>query len=85
MKRRFTNEQVSRILREMAESRSEPVKDLCKRPADGRAHDRAIRSPWPFSKIELARRNQADPFGLILHLPVIGVRGREIPPHYTGM
>ncbi len=29
MKRRFTNEQVIRILREMAESRNEPVKDLC--------------------------------------------------------
>ena len=45
MKRRFTNEQVIRILREMAESRNEPVKDLCKRPADGCAHDRAIRGP----------------------------------------
>ncbi len=45
MKRRFTNEQVIRILREMAESRNEPVKDLCKRLADGRAHDRAIRGP----------------------------------------
>ena len=47
MKRRFTNEQVIRILSEMAESRSEPVKDLCKRPADGRAHDRAIRGRSP--------------------------------------
>lgn len=45
MKRRFTNEQIIRILREMAESRNEPVEDLCKRPADGRAHDRAIRGP----------------------------------------